>query len=137
MTVKKPQKKYYYHITSFQGWLAIKDKGLGASKDGYIYILDTDDNAVCTMLLRKLPSIEAYVDMGYGVFKIDPAGITEPIEADSDGLKYDVEHTLKHQFRVKQKIIEPKYLKNLSMRHIIDPATFTDTRKIFRLTDPN
>ena len=39
----KEEKKYYYHITNFEGWNEIIDGGLKASGDGYIYMLDTED----------------------------------------------------------------------------------------------
>ena len=129
----KPMKKYYYHITSFQGWAAVLKQGIFASKDGYIYMLDTDDNAVCTVLIRKMNSIKVYTSRGCGVFRIDPAGLTAPVEADEDGLKYDTKFTLPHQFRVKQQVIEPKYLKSKSMRHIIDPAMHIDSRDDFKM----
>ncbi len=135
MTVKKPQKQYYYHMTSFNGYLALGKEGLKASKDGYIYLLDTDDNAVCTMLFQKLTSISLFVDKGYGLVRVDPDGLTAPIEADQDGKKYDTAFTLPHQFRVKQKKIEVKYLKLINMRHIIIPALNIDSRNEFKFAE--
>lgn len=135
MTVKKPQKQYYYHMTSFKGYLGLGKEGLKASKDGYIYLLDTDDNAVCTMLFQKLSSISLFESKGYGIVRIDPDGLTAPVEADEDGKKYDTPFTLPHQFRVKQKKIELKYLKPINMRHIIIPALNIDSRKEFKFAD--
>ena len=135
MTIKKAENKYYYHITSFQGWAVVHSEGLNASEDGYIYLLDTEDNRVCTALIRKLTSIKVFSSKGYGVFRIDPAGITAPVETDEDGLKYDTEFTLPHQFRVKQAKIESKYLKSLGMRHIIDPALGIDSRDEFKFAE--
>lgn len=134
MTTKNP-KQYYYHMTSFNGYLGLGKDGLKASKDGYIYLLDTDDNAVCTMLFQKLSSISLFESKGYGIVRIDPDGLTAPVEADEDGKKYDTPFTLPHQFRVKQKKIERKYLKPINMRHIIIPELNIDSRKEFELAE--
>jgi hypothetical protein len=109
MVKTKVQKVRYYHITSFQGWLAIKDKGLKASEDGYIYMLD-DDKVATYVALHQLGIPE------FGLFEIDPSGIKGKLEPDLVG-----ELTAKHQYRVKQGIIDKKYLKNLGMKHGIGP----------------
>jgi hypothetical protein len=91
--------KRYYHITSFEGFLKISKEGIKASADGYIYLLDTKDyNAYVAS--NQL----GYND--YGVFEINPDGITVEIKPDKVG-----EITAKHQFRIKQSLIEKQYLK--------------------------
>ena len=50
----------------------------------------------------------------YGVLRIDPAGINQPLEPDLVG-----ELTAKHQFRIKQELIDKKYLKDLGMKSIV------------------
>ncbi len=112
------QKKYYYHITSFEGWLAIKEKGLRCSFDGYIYLLDTD----------RMANYVAYSQLGkfqnYGLYRVDPEGINAEFEQDKVG-----EITTKQQFMVKQPVILPKYLKDMGMFTTIpqelDPETMT------------
>ena len=105
----KPSKKYYYHISTFEGWFKVQQEGLKASEDGYIYMYDTNE-----------PNILAYAAANqlfmtdYGLIRIDPAGITGALEPDIVG-----ELTAKHQFRVKQKLIEKKYIQALGMKKVI------------------
>ena len=87
------------------------------------------------MLFQKLSSISLFESKGYGIVRIDPDGLTAPVEADEDGKKYDTPFTLPHQFRVKQKKIERKYLKPINMRHIIIPELNIDSRKEFELAE--
>jgi len=130
-------KKYYYHITDFEGWIAIGETGIKASDDGYIYMLDVDEYSVSVTLIRSLPSIEPFVSRGFGTIRIDPDGIKGVIEPDTDGLKYDTDYTIHHQFRVKQPLIEGKYLKPIDMQHIEDAELGLDTRKFFQRSKPS
>jgi hypothetical protein len=102
--------KCYYHITSFEGWLAIKTHGIRPSEDGYIYVLD-DKDVVSYVAFSQL------LKGDYGLYEIDIKGITANLEPDEVG-----ELTAKHQFRVKQAVILPKYLKDLGMHKVIPPT---------------
>lgn len=105
----KTSKKYYYHLAPFTGWLAINEDGIKASKDGYIYMFDTDDPKVFAYAARNQLFME-----DYGIFRIDPDGINVPLEPDEVA-----ELTAKHQFRAKQARIDKKYIKDLGMKKVI------------------
>lgn len=108
------QPKRYYHVTTFEGWVAINGgKGIKASDDGYIYILDIKEAGA--LMARHLVPPEAATHQSYGLFEIDPDGFTSPIEQDTDGIGFDYDWTLKHQFRVKQPLLENKYITNKDM----------------------
>lgn len=99
------RKKCYYHLTSFKSFLVIKEEGIKADNEGYIYLLDTQDynNYVASNQLG-LPD--------YAVFEVNSDGITSILEPDNIG-----ELTAKHQFRIKQPLIDKKYLKFLDIYH--------------------
>ena len=106
--------KRYYHVTTFEGWVAINNgNGIKASDDGYIYILDIKEAGA--LMARHLVAPEATVHQSYGLFEIDPKGFTSPIETDTDGIGFDYDWTLKHQFRVKQPLVENKYITHKNM----------------------
>ena len=101
------QKSYYYHLTSFEKWAFVQNHGLKAGENGYIYLLDTKD----------VDGAVAFDELGlfdFAVFRIDPEGIKSPLIPDKSG-----EWTDKHQFKVKQNLIKPKYVKFLGMKRIL------------------
>lgn len=111
MPKKTVHKKYYYHITTLLGWLSINKNGITCSEDGYIYMLDTD-------MVANYVAVNQLLLADYGLFRIDPAGIKAELEPD-----LVAELTAKHQFRVKQELIEKKYIKGINMMHGVDPKT--------------
>ncbi len=109
---KKILKSYYYHIArDFDSWLKIGREGLKASTDGYIYLLTTKDVALY-VAVNQLCILD-----DYGLVKIDPKGITGVVEDDNVA-----EITACYQKRVKQALIESKYIKRINMYHILDPG---------------
>ena len=103
--------KLYYHLTSFTNFLLIQEQGIKAGEDGYIYVLDTKDwNGY--LALNQLFLTD------YAVFSINPKGITDELEPDNVA-----EFSAKHQFRIKQPLIEKRYIKFLNMYRITPPST--------------
>jgi len=99
----------HYHISDFQGWLSIKKNGIKCSEDEYIYMFDTNDvDVLCYVAINQLFMTD------YGLFEIDHAGIESELEPDLVG-----ELTAKYQFRVKQELIDKKYIKDLGMKRVI------------------
>jgi len=89
----------YYHIAEIENLRSIIEKGLRASRDGYIYLL-----------ISRVPA--AYVAknqlglIDYALLSIEGKGIIKTIERDNVG-----EITWPFQRRVKQALIKSKYIK--------------------------
>jgi len=73
-------------------------------------MLDTDE-VVAYVAVNQL------LFLNYGLFRIDSEGINVELEKDLVG-----ELTVDHQFRIRQDVIDKKYIKDLGMKKIIDPA---------------
>lgn len=101
----------YYHITTFEGWLKTREEGIKADDDGYIYLLTTKK--------ANILSHVAWNQLGlkdYGLISIKSEGILAELELDKVG-----EITAEFQRRIKQPLIEPKYIARLNMYKIIKP----------------
>ena len=110
----KKDKKKYYHVSTFKGYVGVMNEGLKASEDGYIYLLDNED--VATYMARWLH--EPILEPSFAVFEISSDGIHGEIEFDEGGLDLDTKYTNKYQYRVKQEVIEPKFIKGTMKHHL-------------------
>jgi len=110
----KSVNKYYHIIESLDIWLSIKKEGLKSSDEGYIYLLTNKDVA-----WHVAPYQLGYME-SYGLLEINPGGITSPIEDDNVA-----EVTAKYQVRVKQNIINPKFVKYINM-YWVNPAVMAN-----------
>ncbi len=119
----KTDKKKYYHVSTFKGYVGIMNDGLKASDDGYIYLLDNE--GVATLMASRLH--EPFVEHSYAFLEISTDGINGEIEFDESGLDLDTKYTNKYQYRVKQAVIEPKYIKGIMKHHMaVDGRPLTE-----------
>ena len=99
----------YYHITSFETWQKIKDEGIKAGKDGYIYLLTTKKSSIISHVALNQLGLK-----DYGLISIKSKGIFAKLELDRVG-----EITAEFEYRIKQKQIEPKYIIPINMYKVI------------------
>lgn len=103
--------KIYYHVTDFKTWCSIRKQGLKASKDGYIYLSTTKQSNVLSSIAWNQLGLK-----DYGVISIKSEGISVELEPDKVG-----ESTAKFQRRIRQSLIESKYITCLNMYKITNP----------------
>ena len=98
----------YYHITeNLEAYQSIKATGLNADEEGYIYLLTN----------KNIAGYVAKNQLGYrgsfALLQINSKGIDEKPEMDNVG-----EYTAQYQRRIKQSLIETKYIKLENMHFI-------------------
>jgi hypothetical protein len=109
--MKKPDRlNIYWHITGPDSAERIMKEGINADEEGYIYLL-TELEIPEDVYGKKfsIPDIVVTSQIGYMnyiIIEIDPKGITARLQKDNVA-----EITAYAQRRVKQKKIEPKFLK--------------------------
>jgi hypothetical protein len=94
------KKNVYYHVTKgLENFMSIKETGLKAGEDNYIYLLTSKEVAAYVAKFQL-----GYTE-NYCVLEIDPYGINRNIEDDNVG-----ELTAPYQKRIRQNIIMPEYI---------------------------
>lgn len=91
---------YYYHISSSSNIPLILEKGITANDEGQIFLLDTKES--------KIVSPVALLQCGfqdYALFEVNSKGLSKKLVSDNVA-----ELSAKHQFILKQNLIEPKYI---------------------------
>jgi hypothetical protein len=97
--------KKLYHVTdSLASYSSILNNGLRSSSDGYIYLL-TNLDVADYVAVNQLANYKQY-----GIVSINGKGIFADLEPDLVN-----EITAKYQVKVKQELIETRYLKGVGM----------------------
>jgi hypothetical protein len=98
----------YFHITNdLDSYQSIKDKGLKADQDGYIYLLTSKKIAA------YVAKNQLFYNSHFALLEINAKGIEAVIESDNVA-----EFTAPYQRRVKQPLIKPDFIKLVNMYNV-------------------
>lgn len=103
---KNSKSTYYFHITDVESYKEILSRGLKADEEGYIYFLTS----------KEVTAYVAYNQLfleKYALIKIDSRGLSSQPELDLVG-----EITAVYQRRIKQELIEARFLKLINVYKI-------------------
>jgi hypothetical protein len=104
----------------------VKENGLTADEDGYIYLLDTKSPEITDTV-----AINQLMTDAYYIFQVDPWGFSSDLEPDQVA-----EFTAAHHRRIKQEFIEADYIKLLGKRKVdtnrVQNYTAKETEKLVR-----
>jgi hypothetical protein len=111
-------KGMFYHLVVPDSLSYVRKNGITADEEGYIYMLYTKSPEITDTVATNQLLVDTYY-----LFQIDPSSFESEVEPDRVA-----EFTARYHTRIKQREIEPYYIKELGKRKV-------DINRVQRFTE--